>query len=386
MKKASYGRSSPLRARRWLGVALATAVAGCLWAAAGSAAAETCITQSQMAPADRTALAGAAMDFAAKVGADDAGGLRAATIAEYAQNFDGIASSVVSTASHLKGAQYVVRGIYLLDATNLKSKADGTLPTAEFYCSLNNSPSGTNFTIPGLPAGKYALATVDATGIAAPWQLTFVLQQTKGRWLLAGFIPKPASAAGHDGVWYWTQARDYAKRDEPWDAWLYYQTAERLLVPVDFVNSTNLEKLRSEAQAIRPQALQPMPSAEHPLTVKGKSETFLVTSVGTDDALGGLDLVLHVTAADTSDPVAARQRDIQAMQAVLAAYPEIAQAFHGVWVFADAPGRSPFGIELPMAQVSATAQSLLLPSRLTQATVLSSSAPQPLSSAPNPAM
>ena len=318
--------------------------------------AETCITQSQMAAPDRGALADAARSFALNVAADNTPALRTATIPQYAQDFEGIANSVTSAAAHLKGAQMVVRSVYILDASSLKQEPDGRMPTAQFFCSLNNSPSDTNFTIPGLPPGKYGLAIVDAKGIAAPWQMTFVLQQVQSRWLLAGFFPKPSTAAGHDGVWYWTQARGYAKKSENWNAWLYYQTAERLLVPVDFVNSTNLEKLRSEAQAVAPADLKPQPSAAHPLAVKGSVETFTVTSLGTDDALGGLDVVAHITATDTSDPVASRKRNVQAMQALLTAHPELSQAFHGLWIFADAPGKSPFGIELPMAQIAAAAQ------------------------------
>ncbi len=336
----------------WRGSLLAAGLAiGLIYFAASTALAETCITQSQMSATDRDALVAAAQDFSRRVAADDIAGIRALTIAEYAKNFDGIASAVSATSPKLKGSSPVVVSVYILDASGLKPKPDGSMPTAQFFCSLNNSPSDTNFTIPGLPPGKYGLAMVHAQGSAAPWQMSFVLQQVQGRWLLAGFIPKPMTAANQDGLWYWTQARAYAKKGERWNAWFYYQVAEALLVPVDFVNSTNLEKLQTEAKAVRPLELTPMPTADHPLMLKGKDTTYDVVSLGTDDALGGLDLVVHVKAADTSDPVTARQHDIQVMQAIKSAYPELAQAFHGLWVFAEAPGRSPFGIELPIGQI-----------------------------------
>lgn len=313
--------------------------------------AETCTTQSQMAAADRDALAAAGRSFAQMVQADNTAGLQAQTISQYAQNFQGIASAITATAPKLAGASFIVESVYLLDASNLKSNSDGSVSTAQFFCALNNSPSDTSFTIPNLPAGKYGLAMVHATGVAAPWQLTFVLQQIDGQWKLAGFIPKPLTSAGHDGLWYWTQARDYAKKSERWNAWFYYQTARTLLVPVDFVTSTNLGKLRSEAKAVLPPELQNGISKEHPLMLKGKDETYSVTEIGTDDALGGLDMVIHVMAADTSNPVTARARNVQVMQAMLASYPELKQAFHGLWVFAVAPSGSPYGIELPMAQI-----------------------------------
>ena len=37
--------------------------------------------------------------------------------------------------------------------------------------------------------------------------------------MLAGFYPKPLTAATHDGLWYWTQARQLEKGQQPWNAW-----------------------------------------------------------------------------------------------------------------------------------------------------------------------
>ncbi|MHB1020979.1 MAG: hypothetical protein ACYC46_06710 [Acidobacteriaceae bacterium] len=322
-----------------------------LWLAAPAVRAETCTTQSQMAAADRDALAATGRSFAQLVQANNAAGLQGQTIPQYAQNFQGIASAISATAPKLAGASFIVESVYLLDASNLKVNSDGSMPTAQFFCALNNSPSDTSFTIPNLPPGKYGLAMVHATGVAAPWQMTFVLQQLDGQWKLAGFLPKPLTSAGHDGIWYWAQARDYAKKGKRWNAWFYYQTARALLVPVDFLTSTNLEKLNSEARAVLPPELQNGISKDHPLLLKGKDETYSVTQIGTDDALGGLDLVIHVTAADVSNPVTARERNVKVMQAMLANYRELKQAFHGLWVFAAAPSGNPFGIELPMAQI-----------------------------------
>ena len=365
--------------RRGCNAMHAAMVAGTVMLAAGAVGgtrlqAETCTTQSQMTPADRDALAAAGRSFAQMVQSNDAAGLRAVTIPQYAQNFDGIASAVAGTAPKVKGATLIVRSVYLLDASNLKSASEGNLPTAQFYCTLNNSPAETSFIIPGLPPGRYGLVMVQTTGTPAPWQMTFVVQQlggttaagrqpmqqpgqqaSQGQWRLAGLVPKPLTAAGHDGVWYWTQAREYAKKGERWNASLYYQTAQSLLMPVDFVSSTNGEKLHTEAQAVRPAELQNRPSATQPFSLKGKSESYVITSVATDDALGGLDVVLHVVAADTSDPVATRQRNIKVMQAILADYPELTQAFHGLWIFADSASGNSFATELQMASINTQA-------------------------------
>lgn len=39
------------------------------------------------------------------------------------------------------------------------------------------------------------------------------------------------------------------------------------------------------------------------------------------------------------------------MSALLAAYPEMRKPFHGVWMFADAPGQNPFAIEQAMEDI-----------------------------------
>jgi hypothetical protein len=39
------------------------------------------------------------------------------------------------------------------------------------------------------------------------------------------------------------------------------------------------------------------------------------------------------------------------MHALLTAWPELTENFHGVWVFADVPGQVPYAIEQTMAQV-----------------------------------
>ena len=69
-------------------------------------------------------------------------------------------------------------------------------------------------------------------------------------------------------MWYWTQARRW-RRKERWNAWLYYQQAESLLRPAEFVQSTHLEKLEDGGEAAAPPALSEGVSAETPLVVKG---------------------------------------------------------------------------------------------------------------------
>ncbi|WP_263384181.1 hypothetical protein [Granulicella arctica] len=316
--------------------------------------AEICTTQSLMAPADRDTLAQVAKDLALKMQMADAAGLRSESVAEVAKDFAGISEVVASTAPKLKGTSLAVDQVYLLDASTLKRNADGGAADAQFFCTLNKSTAEADFLIPALPPGKYAFAIVDADSPTAPWRLSFLLRQEQGKWLMAGLYPKATTAGGHDGLWYWTQARQMVSRKEPWSAWLYYQQSASLLQPAGFVQSSHLEKLRNEATAAAPPALSEGITNDIPLVVKAKDGVeYRFTSLGTDDSLNtpSVDLAVHLKADPIADQAAARKRNIAAMSALLAAYPELRKPFHGVWVFADVAGQNPYATEQAIADI-----------------------------------
>ncbi len=320
----------------------------------GVASAEVCTTQSQMSASDRDALAATARGLAVKVQTDDVSGLQSATAAEYAKDFSGIGSVVASTAAKVKGGTATVEQVYLLDGSQLKRGADGAPPEAQFFCSLNKTVAEADFLIPGLLPGRYGFAIVDIKDVSAPWRLSFLLREEQGKWTMAGFYPKPLLAAGHDGLWYWTQARTMTAQKEHWDAWLYYQQAENLLLPAGFVQSTHLEKLKAEETAAAPPALSDGVSAESPLVVKGPDGVeYHFTGLGVDDSLGKdkIDVTAHLKVDQLGDAAAARKRNTDAMAALLAAYPEMRKPFHGVWIFADTAGQSPFVTEQPMSEI-----------------------------------
>ena len=322
--------------------------------AGGLACAETCTTQSQMTAGDRDALATAARELAAKVQAGDVSGLQASTAAEYAKDFSGIGPVVNSTAAKVKGGTPTVKQVYLLDGSQLKPGANGAADNAQFFCSLNKTAAEADFLIPGLLPGRYGFAIVDVDNVSSPWRLSFLLRQESGRWTMAGFYPKALSAAGHDGLWYWTQARTMTAQKEHWDAWLYYQEAESLLLPANFVQSTHLEKLKAEEASAAPPALSDGVSANAPLVVKGPDGVeYRFTALGVDDSLGKdkLDVTAHLKVNQLGDPAAARKQNNDAMTALLAAYPEMRKPFHGVWIFAETSGQNPFVTEQPMSEI-----------------------------------
>lgn len=319
----------------------------------GIASAEVCTTQSQMTSADRDALSAAGRNLAMKVQADDVKGLQAATVAEYAKDFSGIGDVVGTTSQKLKGGTIAVEQVYLLDGTQLKKNADGSAPDAQFFCSLNKSVDEADFLIPGLLPGQYGFVIVNVQS-ASPWQLSFLLRRDQGQWEMAGFYPKALTAAGHDGLWYWTQARAMATRKEHWNSWLYYQQAQALLQPAGFVQSTHLEKLKSEQSAVAPPALSDGINPNTPLVVKGTDGTeYRFIGLGVDDSLNAakIDVVAHLKVDQIGDPATAKKRNSEAASALLAAYPELRKAFHGVWVFAETPGQNPYATEDSMSEI-----------------------------------
>jgi hypothetical protein len=351
----------------------------CMWVAVlllglRFASAETCTTQSEMTQGDRDRLVAAGLALAEKVQANDVDGLRGLALPEYDKDPGPMTRLVASLAPKLAGASLVVEQVYLLDASGLHGGIDGKPADAEFFCTLNKSPAAADFLIPGLPAGRYGFVIVHAETIKAPWSLAFLLRQERG-WAMAGFYPKPLTAAGHDGLWYWTQARALAKQGQRWNAFLFYHEAQTLLQPTNFISSTNLEQLKKETDAATPPALSEGISTSVPLVVKGADGAeYRFTDFTTDDSRGGeeLDVAVHLEQEPPAEPVSPepldkdkekekkkpapapispRTRNSNAMAALLAAYPELRTRFHGVWVFSDVPGQNPLVTEEAMAEI-----------------------------------
>lgn len=306
----------------------------------------SCITQSQMNAPDRNTLRLAATAIAGNVQTGNAAAVKAQTIASVAVQFDGVAGSIQSLSPGIQHATLTVDELYALDATELKSSQD-----AQFFCGLPGSSLTVEIDIPNLPAGKYALAIVHATGVKNPQALSMVLQNDppgSSTWKLAGFFVRPMTMGGEDGVWFWKRAREYVAKKEDWNAYFYYQTAEFLLDPVDFLISPNLQKLRREAEQVRPAGL---PGAE-PMHVSANGQTFSITGLHTGELSDQLDLVVNYQATANLDPVAARAQVTTVMRALLQAHPELESAFHGLWVYANTSGNQhPFALELPMKEI-----------------------------------
>jgi hypothetical protein len=308
--------------------------------------AASCTTQAAMTPPERSALSAAARGILVQVQNGDINGLKANTLPAVAADFSGIASSMQNLAPDVQRATITVDEVYDLDDSTDQPGSAST----QFFCG---SPVVVlNFN--NLPPGKYALALMHATGVEKPQQVSLILAQNGGRWMLAGFFAKPMINAGHDGLWYWVSARKYKQMNGRWAAWIYYRMAADLLEPLDSLSSPNLQKLQQETDEVKPADFP----TDRPIMVNSPLGTFQVTAVDTTTAFGVLDLEVHYApdpgqAAQLHDPPSARRQVMGVMNALLMTHPELRDAFHGIWVHADQGNASLFALELPMDQIAA---------------------------------
>lgn len=302
----------------------------------------------------RQSLTDTALALASAVKANDSARVQAMSAPDIAANFSPTAFIVHSTSAAIASDTLRVTDLYRLDAS---ARKPGDTSEADFSCALTGTTAEVDFGIPGLPPGVYAFVIVEADG-PRPWLLPLLFEQQGSAWKMAGFYPHARTAAGHDGLWYWTTARADAKAGKKWLAWVLYGEADQLLRPANFFTSTHLDQLRNERRNNAPGELSDGLSAETPLVIRsanaanGGSEFHLTElgAAGTDDGKG-LDLVLHYNTDSIADPAATRARNTAAASALLVAHPELREGFTGVSVFAQSPGQSPFVTEQSIADI-----------------------------------
>jgi hypothetical protein len=329
---------------RYSGRALLLALSGAL--ALPAAYGDPCTLQGQMTAAQRQQYEQAARTLIGEVQSGDMTGIENDTLAAVAADFSGIERSAQALQPLIQQASITVNDLIAFEA-------GGQGQGAQFFCTPPASTMTVVLSFPSLPQGHYVLAIVHATGVAKPQQIALILAQgPQGQWQLAGFFAKPLLLAGQDGVWYWSHAREYAQSHNQWAAWFYYQIADDLVAPVNFLSSPNLEKLRTEAQQVQPQNLP----GQEPMTFNVNGQPYQITRVDTSTELGPLDFVIHYApnpeeAAQLRDPAQARREVLDLMSGILAVHPGLRTAFHGLWVYADSNGATLFALELPMSQI-----------------------------------
>ncbi|WP_146071963.1 hypothetical protein [Bryocella elongata] len=312
------------------------------------ATAQTCTTQAKMADDVRSSLADQALAIALDIKANNGAKVQGESAPALTGNFAPTAFLLRTTSERIAADSLAVSQLYLLDA----SKVSGTAEV-DFSCPLTATTSETDFTFGTLPAGTYAFAMVEATG-PRPWLLSLLLQQDGSAWKLAGLYTHARMVGGRDGLSYWTAAREAAKAKQSWRAWLLYAEADALLAPAPFIDSTHLDKLRSEQREALPPELGDGLNAQTPLVLKdAKGESIAYTAVAPDSSDDGskLRLAVHYRATPLADPAAAGARNLDAARTLLDAHKDLRTGVDSVFVFADLEGQAPFATEIPMSQI-----------------------------------
>ncbi len=304
--------------------------------------AASCTPEPQLGSLDRDALSAIVTKVANALTAQDYSTLQALLLPQEAAQWEGIRAAVEQAAPLLKGGQFQLRNLYLLDASEQTAPAD-----TQFFCSNAAGSLTVTVNMSALPPGRYAVALADAAGAPLAGQIGLVLAWDGAAvaWKLAGLTVRPGVFDGHDGVWYWVRGRALAKPD-PWSAWYSYDAARYLLLPVDFLSSPNLEKLRQE-QAL----IMPSPQSAFPLSLPDGDRTWKIEAVGLDPALREPDLGVVYQSTGVTDPAALRTEATAVLSAFLKAQPGIRANFHGLWAYAEKDGKRTAVIELPMDKI-----------------------------------
>lgn len=320
--------------------------AAALLAAPFVSVAATCTTQAEMSAQDRDLLSAVALHLSAAIAQQDYGTLQAALLPAEAGDWNGIRGAAQTTAPLLAGGRMQVRNLYLLDASMQTAPAD-----TEFFCADKSGAIDVTINMRALPPGKYGVVLADATGAPLAGQLGMILawdgaaQGGAQGWKLAGLAAHQGIFDGHDGVWYWTQARALAHGD-PWSAWYSYDAARYLLVPVDYLTSPNLDKLNQEQEQI-----DPSPQRSFPLSLTQGDRTWKVDMVILDPSLRQPDLGVVYESTGVTDPAAQRTEATSVLSLLLKQQPGLRANFHGLWAIAVTNGKRLPIMELPMAQI-----------------------------------
>lgn len=304
-----------------------------------SAWTQTCQSREEVPEAARAAIEKAAQQVFDQTTRGDVNGLQASAIPSLQSNFGNIAGAVNDNKDAAQGAKSQMRGVYLLD-TGASPGPDGT-----FYCGVFGGTGMTNntaeFDLPGLPVGKYAIAIQDFIGNKGPYALTTIFQDVGG-WKLAGYQIRPGSAAGHDGLWFLQQARDYKNKGQTHIAWFYYLESWDLLAPVKFMNTNMLTKITQESNSVQP---KDVPVEGKPVTFAAGGKNYNITEMTIFRNDKNLDLTIRYSVPSTAD-FNATQADARALAtAMVTQYPELKDGFNNVWVHAvDSSGGDVVGL------------------------------------------
>jgi hypothetical protein len=293
-----------------------------------SALAQTCQSKDEIAEPARKAIETAAQQAFDQSAGGNVQGLQASAIPSLQSNFNGISGAVADNKDAFVGAKPQLRSLYFLD-TGTNPGPDGT-----FYCGVfganGMNPNTAEFDLAGIPVGKYAITIQDFIGNKGPYVLSIIFQDLGG-WKIAGYQIRPGSAAGHDGLWYLLQARDYKSKGQTHNAWFYYLNSYDLLQPATFMNTKMLSKITDETNSIQPKDI---PVGGKPVAFTAGGKTYNITEMNFFRNDKNFDLTMKYSVPSTADFNATQTDARNLANAMIAQYPELKDGFNNVWVHA----------------------------------------------------
>ena len=304
-----------------------------------SAWAQTCQNKDEIPEPARKAIETAAQQAFDQSAGSNVQGLQASAIPSLQSNFNGISGAVADNKDAFVGAKPQLRSLYFLD-TGTNPGPDGT-----FYCGVfganGMNPNTAEFDLAGIPVGKYAITIQDFVGNKGPYVLSIIFQDLGG-WKIAGYQIRPGSAAGHDGLWYLVQARDYKSKGQTHNAWFYYLNSYDLLQPATFMNTKMLSKITDETNSIQPKDI---PVGGKPVAFAAGGKTYNITEMNFFRNDKNFDLTMKYSVPSTADFNATQADARNLANAMIAQYPELKDGFNNLWVHAvDANGGDVVGL------------------------------------------
>ena len=314
----------------------------------GAAFSETCFTSDDMDSATRSAIQAAATKYFDMAARGDSASLKQHSIPAVANDFGWIAGTIKDNQPNLAGAHATPRPPFEL-------KAEGAAPIAkaEFLCGVFGAngltPNSTEFIIPNLPPGTYAVITLDVAGQKTPVTLSFVLQQQGTDWKLGGFFLRDTQVAGHDSNWFVDRARTFKSKGQTRNAWLYFLEGRELAMPVPFLYTQTSDKLFDESQSVKPTDFPIDGSTADLTSADGKTYKLMALFSTTVDQQ--LHLVVRFQTASVADSGQAFQECIAVMKALLLKFPELRDAFDGIVARAVDPSGKDYGALMKMKDI-----------------------------------
>lgn len=307
---------------------------------ATSVLSETCFTSDDMDAPSRSAIQAAAMKYVDMVARGNSASLKQNSIPAVASDFGWIEGTIRDNQPNLAGTHATARAPFML-------KVEGTAPLAkaEFLCGVFGAngltANSTEFIIPNLAPGTYAVIILDIAGQKTPVTLSFVLEQQGADWKLGGFFLRDTQIAGHDSNWFLDRARAFKSKGQTHAAWLYFLEGRELTMPVPFMYTQVTDKLYDEAQNVKPTDFPMNGNAADLTSPEGK--TYKVTSLFPTTVDQQLHLIVKFQTASVADSGQAFQECMAVMKALLLKFPELRDAFDGIVARAVEPSGKDYG-------------------------------------------